>query len=81
MKIYKVYQTSARYGDSSSVDENFYSSYDVAKKYFDLEVQFVKNNDEFSKYINEEREDYISYSDGYKWTYSCGIEEVEVKDR
>ena len=44
MKVYKIYETSYRYGDENGVTENIFSTPEIRDDYFNLLYKMSKEN-------------------------------------
>ena len=69
MKVYKIYQTSYRYGDENGVTETIFNTPEVRDEYFKHLYKFMKENDAQHEDVEETTDDKFEYYDGGKWAY------------
>ena len=69
MKVYKIYQTSYRYGDENGVTENFFSTPEVRDLYFNHLYKMMQENTSQHEDIESKTDDKFEYNDGGKWAY------------
>ena len=69
MKVYKIYQTSYRYGDENGVTENVFSTPEIRDDYYNLLYKMMQENTAQHEDVDEHTDEKFEYNDGGKWSY------------
>ena len=70
MKVYKIYETSYRYGDEQGVKETTFSTPEIRDEYFNLLYKWMQENTAQHEDVEEHTDDNFEYNDGGKWSYA-----------
>jgi len=68
MKVYKIYETSYRYGDENGVTENIFSTPEIRDDYFNLLYKMSKENTSLHEIEDIKTNDKFVFEAG-KWSY------------
>ena len=69
MKVYKIYETSYRYGDENGVTETIFSTPEIRDEYFKVLYKWMQENTSQHENVEEHTDDKFEYHDGGKWSY------------
>jgi len=79
MKVYKILETSYRYGDENGVTESIFSTPEVRDEFFNLLYKMMKENTSQHENIESKTDDKFEYNDGGKWTYCTEKSDEDLK--
>ena len=77
MKVYKIYETSYRYGDENAVKETFFTTPEVRDEYFKHLYKMSQENSSLHEEVELKKENRFVFEAG-KWSYDTEKSDEEL---
>lgn len=79
MKVYKIYETSYRYGDEQGPEETIFTTPEVRDEYFKELYKINKENVSLTERDDSKTETKFVFDDDGKWSYEYEKKDEDLK--
>lgn len=79
--VFKVVETSYRFGDDETPSETLFATKELMDEYFDILYSQYKSNK--NRYEEDKEDDEFWFNDGGKWTYKVHkeVSKMDIKEK